>query len=89
MPAGDVEWVVTIGENLEAERGKSEAPTLWGSKGGRVSEYELEPPSTPWKDLRGSVSLDYDATFQGERWQDVDGCVTWAFQVGFPEGQRM
>jgi hypothetical protein len=35
------------------------------------------------------VSLDDDATFQGERWQDVDGYVTWAFQVGFPEGQRM
>jgi hypothetical protein len=37
MPAGDVEWVVTIGENLEAERGKSEALPCGGRKG---DEYQ-------------------------------------------------
>lgn len=51
-----------------------------------VSEAELGTASTQWKDLRGTVSLDYDATFRGARWHTVDGYVTWAVRVGFLGG---
>lgn len=51
-----------------------------------MSESELRPAFTQWKDLRGTVSLDYDSTFPGDRWYSVDGYVTWAFQVGFYGG---
>lgn len=50
-----------------------------------MSEFELEPASTQWGDLTGTVSLDYAANVK-ERWQHVDGYVTWAFQVGFSGG---